>query len=285
MPVLLALLQLGIGAAVAPAQQRSPDAPSDKKRLLEQIRAHQSGLAIWWTGHNGWLIKSNGVLVGTDLVVDERGREHPSPISAAELAGELDISFVTHAHGDHFNGPTSKTLAAMSSCVFVLPASCQERARELGIPPERIVVARPREPLEVKGVRVEPVRAIHGNGQGAVYFQANLDDCGYVIHMGGKRILQPGDSVLLEDHLFLEQVDVLFLSPTEHNMQIENSLTLINRLEPQYILPQHRDTYPVTARNRFWTFAYTYDVQRRLAKQLQQRYHILEMGQQLEVAP
>ena len=85
--------------------------------------------------------------------------------------------------------------------------------------------------------------------------------------------------------MFLEHVDVLFFSPTEHNMQIDNSLTLINRLEPDLILPQHRDTYAVTARNRFWTYAYTYDVQRRLAKHLQERYRVVEMGQQINVAP
>ena len=42
---------------------------------------------------------------------------------------------------------------------------------------------------------------------------------------------------------------MLFVSPTEHNMQIDDSLTLINELDPDYIFPQHRDTYPVTHRN------------------------------------
>ena len=96
--------------------------------------------------------------------------------------------------------------------------------------------------------------------------------------------MQPGDSVLLEDHLFVKHVDVLFVSPTEHNMQIDDSITLINELEPDYILPQHRDTYPVTQRSRFWTYAYTYDVQRRLSKGLQSRYHIVDMGRRFDIA-
>jgi L-ascorbate metabolism protein UlaG (beta-lactamase superfamily) len=138
--------------------------------------------------------------------------------------------------------------------------------------------------MHVKDIKVQPLRAIHGNREGAVYFDANLDDCGYVIHIGGKSIMQPGDSVLLEDHLFLKHVDVLFFSPTEHNMQIENSITLINALEPDYIVPQHRDTYPVTSQNRFWTYAYTYDVRRRLAKDLQKRYRVVDMGARIDVA-
>ena len=46
-------------------------------RLLAEIRQRNAGLAIWWTGHNGWLVKANGVLIGTDLVVDDPGRRAP----------------------------------------------------------------------------------------------------------------------------------------------------------------------------------------------------------------
>jgi L-ascorbate metabolism protein UlaG (beta-lactamase superfamily) len=267
------------------ASGRDPESNSTVSgSLLDEIRQHDNGVAIWWTGHNGWLIKSDGLLIGTDLVLDDPSREHASPISAAVLASELDISFVTHVHGDHFNGPTSRLLAEKSECLFVLPKSCMEKARDYGIPTSRIVVATPRRTMHVKDIKVQPLRAIHGNREGAVYFDANLDDCGYVIHIGGKSIMQPGDSVLLEDHLFLKHVDVLFFSPTEHNMQIENSITLINALEPDYIVPQHRDTYPVTSQNRFWTYAYTYDVRRRLAKYLQKRYRVVDMGARIDVA-
>jgi L-ascorbate metabolism protein UlaG (beta-lactamase superfamily) len=262
----------------------TPDSPKSQN-VLDEIRQHDDGLAIWWTGHNGWLIKSDGLLLGTDLVLDDQSREYASPISAAEVAGELDIAFITHGHGDHFNAPTSRVLAEKSKCLFVIPRNCLEKARDFGISENRLVVARPRRPTEVRGIKIEPLRALHGNRKGAVYWEANLDDCGYVFHLGDKSIMQPGDSVLLEDHLFVKHVDVLFVSPTEHNMQIDDSITLINELEPDYILPQHRDTYPVTQRNRFWTYAYTYDVQRRLSKGLQSRYHILEMGRRFDIVP
>lgn len=128
--------------------------------------------------------------------MDDPSREHPAPISAAELASELHISLVTHGHGDHFIGPTSKVLAEKSSCLFVLPQSCLERARELKIPADRI-----------------------------------------------------------------------------------------NALEPDYILPQHHDTYPVTEQNWFWTHAYAYEVQRRLSKALQKRYYTLGMGERIDITP
>lgn len=254
------------------------------ERLLADVRGHHSGVAIWWTGNNGWLIKANGLLIATDLVLEDPLRDRPAPISAAELAGLLDVSFVTHVHHDHFNGPTSKVLLEKSRCLFVLPKSCLDVAREIGIPEDRIVVARPREPFDIKGVRVEPLRALHGDRQGAVCFDFNLDDCGYLIHMGGKTILQPGDTVLLKDHLLLKHVDVLMFSPTEHNMQIDNSVTLINELAPDCILPQHRDTYPETEQKRYWAHAYTREVQARLSKDLQKRYHVVQMGERVDVA-
>jgi len=251
-------------------------------RLIDDIRAHRSGIAVWWTGHNGWLIKADDVLIGTDLCLEQSDRAILSPVSAAELASELDVSFITHEHGDHFERETSKILAEKSDCVFVLPKNCVQIAQgEAAIPESRIVAATPGQPFAVRGVQVKPLRAIHGNPKFAVFAEANLEDCGYLLTLGGKRFLQPGDSVLLEDHLFLDHVDVLFFSPTEHNMHIDRSVILINALEPDYILPQHRDTFNVTPENRYWTSAYPYEVKLLLSKPLQERYHILAMGEKI----
>jgi L-ascorbate metabolism protein UlaG (beta-lactamase superfamily) len=253
-------------------------------KLIDEIRAHKKGIAVWWVGHNGWLIKSDNILVGTDLPLETKARAVPSPVTAKELASELDISFITHEHSDHFERETSGILLENGDCIFVMPASCLDAAKnELQIPDDRIKIAEPRKGFDIGEVHIEAVRAIHGNRNYAVYYEANLQDCGYVISMGGKRFLQMGDSVLLEDQLFLENIDVLFFSPTEHNTYIERSVILINALEPEYIFPQHRDTFQVTPENRFWTNAYPYEVKLRLSKSLQERYHILDMGKKMDI--
>jgi L-ascorbate metabolism protein UlaG (beta-lactamase superfamily) len=166
-----------------------------------------------------------------------------------------------------------------------MPANCLEEARRKGIPEGRIKAATPRQRFELKGLKVSPLRAIHGNPKSAVYYDANREDCGYLIELGGRTFLQPGDSVLLEDHLFLKHVDVLFFSPTEHNMQVDPSVILINELNPDYVLPQHRDTYRVTHENRFWTSGYAYEVRLRLSKPLHERYHVLKQGEKLLIQP
>jgi L-ascorbate metabolism protein UlaG (beta-lactamase superfamily) len=271
--------------AIAAAQGQQDPAPNAASRnLLEEIRAHRSGVAVWWLGHNGWLIKSGDTLIGTDLVLEEPNRLFPSPISSVELATELDVSFITHGHGDHFHRATSKALFEQGRCTFVIPRSCVEIARKLEIADARVRVATPREePFELAGVRIQPIRALHGNPKFAVHAQANLEDCGYVITIGGKTFLQPGDSVLLEDHLFLKHVDVLFFSPTEHNMQIDRSVILINELQPDYILPQHRNTYIETPQNRYWTHGYPGEVFTLLSKPLQERYKVMQPGERLTI--
>ncbi|MCF7805452.1 MAG: MBL fold metallo-hydrolase [Candidatus Marinimicrobia bacterium] len=255
------------------------------RNIAEEIRDHHSGLAVWWTGHNGWLIKSGDTLVSTDLVLEtEEDRLYDPPVSAAEIAADLDIAFITHEHGDHFSRATSRILLEKSDCIFVMPETCLEAARELGIPEIRIRIATPRDSFKVKGVKVKALRAIHGNPKFAVFYNANLQDCGYLITLGGKDFLQPGDTVLLEDHLFLKHVDVLFFSPTEHNMHIQQSVLLINELAPDYILPQHRNTFRVTDQNRYWTTAYAHEVKMYLSKPLRKnRYHILNHGEKLEI--
>lgn len=252
-------------------------------RMIDEIKDHSSGTAVWWAGHNSWLIKAGDMLVSTDLFLENGSRFEDAPITPEELVSELDISFVTHAHDDHFNKYTSKILLEQSDCLFVMPASCLPVAQELKIPDDRIVVAKPREPFEVKGIQVNPIRAIHGNANFAIYYESNLQDCGYVITLNDKTFLQPGDSYLLEDHLFLEHVDVLFFSPTEHNMYIDRSVILINTLNPDYIFPQHHSTIAYDESTRFWAKGYPDEVKIRLSQSLKDKYHILKPGDKIMI--
>lgn len=254
------------------------------KRIIDEIKAHKKGMAIWWTGQNGWLIKSDDILIGTDLVLASFDRIVEVPITPEELAVEIDYSFVTHEHSDHFERVTSRTFKESGKCKFVVPVSCLEAAHnEVGLTDNRIIVAEPRKPFDIGQIHIEPIRALHGHSSYSVYYHANMQDCGYLITIGGKRILQMGDTVLLEDHMKLESVDVLLFSPTEHNTYIEHSTILINSLSPKYILPQHRNTFKVTPENRYWTNGYPREVKLRLSKELQERYHILDIGEKIDI--
>jgi L-ascorbate 6-phosphate lactonase len=256
---------------------------SQNEKMIDQIRNHKTGTAVWWAGQDSWVIKSGDLVIANDLFLENSERIAPAPISPEEIASVINISFVTHAHGDHFEEYTSRILAEKSSCIFVLPESCLAEARKYNIPENRIVVARPREPFELKGIKIEPIRALHGNANFAIYYDANMQDCGYLLTINGKTFLQPGDTYLLEDHLFIKHVNVLFVSPTEHNMYIDPSVILINTLNPDYILPQHHSTIAVNEGNRFWAKGYPDEVKIRLSQSLKDRYHILKPGDSMEI--
>src|SRR5512143_2815666 len=147
------------GTAAAAFSQAAPPAGS----VLDQVRAHQKGLAVWWVGNAGWLIKSDGLLIATDLDLETDEKVQAPPITAKQLAGELDVLFVTHHHGDHCNIPTIRTLLEGSRTTVVLPRPCLKEASKLPIPKARLIIPEPLQPFEVKGIRVEPLHAIHGN--------------------------------------------------------------------------------------------------------------------------
>jgi len=251
-------------------------------KMNKEINAHNKGIKVWWAGHDSWLIKSGNVLIATDLWLENGSRFAPAPITAQELA-KLDVSFVTHGHDDHFNKYTTSILLEKSNCLFVMPESCLTKARELHIPENRIKVAKPREPFEIKGIKVSPIRAIHGNANFAIYYEANLQDCGYLITLDSVTFLQPGDSYLLEDHLFLKHINVLFFSPTEHNTYIDRSVIMINALNPDFIFPQHHSTIRVDDSNRFWAKGYPDEVKILLSQELKDKYHILQPGDHVTI--
>jgi L-ascorbate metabolism protein UlaG (beta-lactamase superfamily) len=159
----------------------------------------------------------------------------------------------------------------------------------LSIPRNRLIVPEPLHPFTLKGIRVEPIHAIHGNQEFTVltrepdFLDKMAHNCGYVFELHGRRFLQPGDSVLTEEHLALRKIDVLFVSPTVHNMYIDRSTILINHLQPAYIFPQHFGTYKEIEDELFWRRGYPDELKLKLTPELQRRYHKLSQGEMFEI--
>jgi len=285
-------LQLVLGCIISFAGMgyvmRTPDGatwnPGDTlPDALGALLSPRPGAAVCWLGNDGWLIGWRGALIAFDLDLRSRSRLWPSPLSEAQIGPHLRALFITHEHGDHFNAATAKALIRESRCRFVIPQSCLARARSIGLPPARIVIAHPGEPFGLEGVRVRPLRAIHGDRGTAVYRHANLDDCGYVLSLGRLRVAQLGDSVLTQEHLSLRSIDVLFVSPTEHNLAVLPAKRLLQAIRPRHVFPQHYGTYRPTAQNRFWTVGYVKELREALTEPLRSRFQTLRPGEVCEI--
>ncbi|MCK5461387.1 MAG: MBL fold metallo-hydrolase [Bacteroidales bacterium] len=246
--------------------------------ILNKLVSVKQGIGLCWLGNIGWLIYSAGKLIAFDLDLESEMRLQKSPVGTAELAPVLNYHFITHGHGDHFSESTSRILAKGSDCIFIIPSNCVQKARQIGIPEERLIIAYPGTRFNFPGIDVLPLKAIHGHKNFSILGSANLDDCGYKLVFGGKVFLQPGDSVLLEEHLEQTDVNVLFISPTEHNMHIDKSSILISALKPDHIFAQHFGTYKETDENRYWTRGYPDELRKSLPGNLRRRFVTPEIG-------
>ncbi|MGE0452835.1 MAG: MBL fold metallo-hydrolase [Vicinamibacteria bacterium] len=282
----LIVVLAAVSAAAAGAAERLPSIP-----IAPQLAQPQApGLSLWWTGNAGWLLRAPEVLLGVDLVLEpdepflaefSMDVRYERPLRAADLT-KLDLSLVSHAHGDHFARRTTEVLLRVSRCRFLLPRSCLTVADELGIPEARRILAVPGEEIRLPGVTILPVHAIHGDRFGAVYDEANLDDAGYLIETAGRRVFHPGDSVLQQRQLALQGVDVLLVSISEHNTWSENSARLIEALRPRLALPMHYDTY---TKEIFWTLGFPDDVRARLSPELRERFRPVRQGERVDLPP
>ena len=73
--------------AVSTAVLSMPQANRPANVVFDQVRSHHKGIALWWVGNAGWLIKSNDVLIGTDLDLGTQAKVQPPPITAEVSPG------------------------------------------------------------------------------------------------------------------------------------------------------------------------------------------------------
>ena len=222
--------------------------------LIKKLLKTQTGISLCWTGNDGWLLGAQKHLIAFDLDFCSEERISLPPLPLGDVANALDWLLITHGHGDHFNSDTCRYLAEHSQCKFLLPESCIAQQKEAGLPAERVRFVAPGLEIALEPwLNVKTIRAIHGHKLHSVYEHANLLDCGYVVEFNARTVFQPGDSVLLQQHLELAPMDVLMVSPTEHNTHINGSITMIKSIRPKNIIAQHFGTYHVNEDNAFWT--------------------------------
>jgi L-ascorbate 6-phosphate lactonase len=163
-----------------------------------------SGLELWWLGQAGFRLRdpAGGPVVFCDpFLTPNANRRWQAPVDDAALA-QADIILVSHEHGDHLDRPALRAAAARAGSRFslVVPRPLlAELSADLGLPRERLVGAQPDEPLELAGLRINPVPARHGVHVADAYsFGEELSAglvryLGYVVEVAGVRVYHSGD--------------------------------------------------------------------------------------------
>jgi L-ascorbate metabolism protein UlaG (beta-lactamase superfamily) len=169
---------------------------------------------------------------------------------------------------DHFDADSAPAIAQASpGAVFVVPTPIVDMVTEAGIAPDHVIGLQPGEVLEVAGLTVRAVPAMHGVTMEDAYgFGESLSGglvrfLGYVVDAGGVRLYHAGDTIHYEgmDTALRElQIDVAMLpingrDPEREARGIVGNLSereaawLAHKIDAGVVIPMHYDLF---ARNR-----------------------------------
>lgn len=244
---------------IAPAL-RGADLADDVRRADPPA----GGLAVWWLGQSGFLVKSaSGLLVidpylSDHLTAKYAGTSRPHvrmtecPIEPGRLDG-LDLILATHKHSDHLDpGTLPALMRASADAALVVPAALVEHATSLGLPADRIVGLDAGGAFERAGFRVRAIPSAH-EGLDTDEHGRHLY-LGYIVEADGRRLYHTGDSLRydgLEGRLGNDPFDAFFLpingrDPARGvpgNMSAAEAVDLAAACRPRYVVPHHYDMF------------------------------------------
>jgi L-ascorbate metabolism protein UlaG (beta-lactamase superfamily) len=117
---------------------------------------------VTWIGHASFVLRLGGALIATDPVfatrMGPRRRLTPPGVPPSRLPA-IDVVTVSHAHFDHLDLPSLRTLATRGEPLFVVPKDNAALLRGAGI--DRVVELGWWESTQAGGVRVTCVPAQH----------------------------------------------------------------------------------------------------------------------------
>jgi L-ascorbate metabolism protein UlaG (beta-lactamase superfamily) len=159
-------------------------------------------VALTWIGQAGFLLRTPAIRLAVDpFLSDHPDRRFPAPVGVDDLAG-TELVLATHQHLDHLDAPALAALLERDDRArVVVPAPVVPVAADAGLPPARLVAARPGEPLAAGDVTVHPVPALHGVHMADAYTHGLPEDgdqvryLGYVLETPAVRLYHAGDTL------------------------------------------------------------------------------------------
>jgi L-ascorbate 6-phosphate lactonase len=176
---------------------------------------------LTWIGQAAFLVSTQATRLAVDpFLSGHPDRRFPSPLGPGDLAG-TELVLDSHQHLDHLDAPALRALLELDGRArVVVPAPAVPDAAETGLPPGRLVAARPGEPIAAGDVTIHPVPALHGVHVADAYslgLPADGDQVrylGYVLETPDGRLYHAGDTLRWDGQAELlrrHRVDVALL--------------------------------------------------------------------------
>jgi L-ascorbate 6-phosphate lactonase len=179
--------------------------PATPIETLRELPLPDRGVGLSWLGQAGFVVQTTAATVLIDPFLSPwDGRLYESALPPARAEG-VDLVLCTHEHVDHFDATSAPAVAAASpGAVFVVPAPIVDMVTEAGVAADRVVGVQPGDDLELAGVRIRPVPAMHGVSMEDAYgFGEELSGgltrfLGFVVDAAGVRLYHAGDTIHFE---------------------------------------------------------------------------------------
>ncbi len=241
-------------------------------------------LTLRWLGNASFGICYDDIQIFIDPVMFPEQSQYKLrrqlPLTAAELES-ADVILLTHHHWDH-TAPETLSVLKGTDALFVCPQICLPVLDRIGIDRSRVRTVDYDQGISYEGVSIGAVGAIHPGAHGAAHATSIWEwegpgpylGAGYVLRVGRHSMFHPGDTVLLEEHYELKDVEILLLSICPRDSHLT---ALAEILDPKYIVPHHYDTYEITESNRNWSYGNPEETRSNMKHP--ERFRILEFGE------
>jgi L-ascorbate 6-phosphate lactonase len=235
---------------------------------LREVRVPSGAVGLSWLGQAGFVLRTGATTAMIDPFLSTgHGRDYLSRLLPEDASG-IDVVLCTHEHVDHFDADSVPAIAhASPGAVFVVPTPIVDMVTEAGIAADRVVGMQPGDPIELAGISIRAVPAMHGvTMQDAYGFGEELSGglirfLGFVLDAGDMRVYHAGDTIHyegMETTLRELAVDVAMLpingrDPVREARGIVGNLSereaawLAAAIGAEVVIPMH---YDVFARNR-----------------------------------
>lgn len=213
--------------------------------------------AVYWLSASGVLVNSHGFnimidpllsIISDDPAIGETGEllMTAPPIMATQVE-HLDAVLYTHTDNDHLGPITAQALMHTGAPFHGTPYVINELS-SLGLPEGRGVSHLPGETFCLGNLEITLTPAFHPhqlfNTDFASYFKPE-DCCGYKINTPDGVIWIPGDSLLMNEHLEMKDIALLFIdfSGNASHFGLDFAIGLANVHEHADLIMYHWATF------------------------------------------
>lgn len=209
----------------------------------ETHHAHSAEVELRWLGQAGFAIRGSTATVAIDPYLSDfcrtvfgLARATERPCSPTEIGADLVL--ISHWHEDHLDLDSAAEFAASGS-IFLAPPSCVARLLGRGIPAESVRAIGFGESIQLCGVTVTAVPAVH-----QVPGFLTEDAVGYLLEIDDVRIYHSGDteyhrSLLKAGDRGPIDVALLCVNGTGGNMNASEAALMAFQLAPAVAVPMH----------------------------------------------